>query len=85
MLWVKPLSRRSGSISIWTSEADLRRFVSSPVHSSIVRLHRSQMSGTSSSWCSERALIDEALAEGRRRVLCAHARPIPRTRRAPSR
>lgn len=69
MLWAKPLSRRSGSISIWTSEADLRRFVSSPVHAAITRRYRSRMTGTSLTWQSDRAAIDAALVEGRRRIL----------------
>jgi hypothetical protein len=69
MLWVKPLSRRSGSISLWRSDADLRRFVGSPQHAAIVRRHRPHMSGVSASWRAERVAIADALAEGRRRVL----------------
>lgn len=81
MLWVKPLSRRSGSISIWTGEDDLRRFVSSPVHAAIVRRHRSHMSGTSATWGAERTAIDAALAEGRRRIRGSHTKRHSQSRR----
>jgi hypothetical protein len=71
MLWVKPLSRRSGSISIWTSDADLRRFVSWRAHTAIVARYRGRMSGTHSTWLSYTAALDAAAAEGRRRVSAA--------------
>lgn len=68
MLWVKPLSRRSGSISIWTSDAELRRFVSWREHAVTVRRYRPRMSGTHSMWRSDHPSLAAAAAEGRRRV-----------------
>jgi len=68
MLWVRPLSRRSGSISVWASEADLRRFVSWPVHLAIMRRYGPRMLGTSATWRSDRFVRSEAVAEARRRL-----------------
>ncbi|TDD66253.1 hypothetical protein [Actinomadura rubrisoli] len=39
-LWTRPLQRRSGSVSIWTTEADLHRFVAWPPHVAIMRRFR---------------------------------------------
>jgi hypothetical protein len=49
-LWGQPLRLRSGSVSIWRSEADLMRFLRSPVHRAIVGRYRSRMTGTSTGW-----------------------------------
>src|SRR5438876_9805914 len=45
MLWSQPWRRRSGSISIWRSEANLERFIRSPEHLAIMRSYRARMSG----------------------------------------
>lgn len=40
-LWTRPLQRgRCGSVSVWESEADMRRFVRLPAHLAIVRKYR---------------------------------------------
>ncbi len=39
-LWTKPLGMRSGSVSVWRSEEDLRRFVRWPAHVEIMRRYR---------------------------------------------
>ena len=49
-LWGQPLKLRSGSVSIWQSEADLMRFLRSPVHRAVVGEYRSRMAGTSTGW-----------------------------------
>jgi hypothetical protein len=67
-LWADPLRRRSGSISVWTSEAELRRFVRWPVHMAIVRKYRSRGSLTASSWTAERFEPAEAIREAERRL-----------------
>jgi len=41
-VWAEPFGRRSGSVSVWTSEADLRRFVRWDEHVAIVRKFRSR-------------------------------------------
>jgi hypothetical protein len=38
--WTRPWQRRLGSISIWRSEADLRRFIAIPVHVAIMTAYR---------------------------------------------
>jgi heme-degrading monooxygenase HmoA len=68
-LWSDLPRRRSGSISIWTSEDDLRRFVRWPVHLAIVRKYRSRGRLTASSWEAERFVKPDVLREARRRLL----------------
>jgi hypothetical protein len=41
-LWAMPAARRSGSVSIWTSEAALDSFVRWPPHVAIMRKYRSR-------------------------------------------
>jgi heme-degrading monooxygenase HmoA len=49
-LWTKPLGRRAGSVSIWRSEEDLRRFVRWPVHVGVMRRYRHVGVLRSTSW-----------------------------------
>lgn len=49
-LWSLPLARRSGSISVWTSEADLRGFVGLPKHVAIMRHYRELGNLRSTMW-----------------------------------
>lgn len=67
-LWADPLRRRSGSISVWTSEEDLRRFVRWPVHMAIVRKYRARGSLVAGSWQAERFARSEVLREAYRRL-----------------
>jgi hypothetical protein len=48
--WTQLLAKRTGSLSVWTSEADLMRFLRSPEHTSVMRRWRGRMSGTSHRW-----------------------------------
>jgi hypothetical protein len=68
-LWADPLRRRSGSISVWTAEDDLRRFVRWPVHLAIVRKYRARGVLTASSWEAERFVKSDVLREARRRLV----------------
>jgi len=52
-LWSLPLVSRSGSISVWHSDEDLRRFVALPLHVEIMKRNRSRGSLRSTSWQSE--------------------------------
>ena len=66
-LWAKPLSKRSGSVSVWRSEADLRAFVRWPRHVEIMRRYRDAGVLTATTWwmeCSDPAEI-WAVAERR--------------------
>lgn len=53
-LWAKPLHKRSGSVSVWRSEDDLRRFVSWPRHVAIMRRYRETGDLSSWTWLAER-------------------------------
>jgi hypothetical protein len=53
-LWSQPQKLRSGSVSIWRSEADLLRFLRSPVHRDIVTRYRDRMTGISTGWAAPR-------------------------------
>jgi hypothetical protein len=49
-LWTKPLGKRSGSVSVWRSEEDLRRFVRWPRHVELMRGYRDAGELTSTTW-----------------------------------
>jgi heme-degrading monooxygenase HmoA len=54
-LWSEPLNKgRGGSVSIWESEADLRRFVALPAHVAIMRRYRTLGTLRSTTWQMER-------------------------------
>jgi hypothetical protein len=55
-LWGKPAEWRGGSLSIWDSNADLRRFIRWPVHVAIMKNWRGQIREHSASWDDERFL-----------------------------
>ena len=73
--WADPLQRRSGSISVWESESDLRRFVGWPVHVAIMRTYRERGTLTSASWEAEGFVASEVLEEAQR--LLTADRPQP--------
>jgi hypothetical protein len=52
-LWAKPLSKRSGSVSVWRSEPDLRAFVRWPRHVEIMRRYRDAGVLTATTWWTE--------------------------------
>ncbi|WP_433761173.1 hypothetical protein [Nocardia sp. CA-135398] len=49
-LWGRPSEFRGGSISVWETEADMRRFVRWPVHAEIVRKWRRRVRIATDSW-----------------------------------
>jgi hypothetical protein len=67
-LWARPWKRRSGAISVWRTEADLRRFVSRPVHVAIMREYRHRATVTSDSWTADRFIAVDVEREARRRL-----------------
>ena len=78
-LWVKPLRRRSGSVSVWRSEEDLRRFVGWPRHVAIMRRYRGAGELTFATWWAERFDAPQIWAAAERRLTghdpeLAHAR-----------
>ena len=64
-LWAMPLKRRSGSVSIWRNEDDLREFVRWPVHAEIMRRNRDRGEIFATGWEAERADPEEAWRRAR--------------------
>jgi len=64
-LWSMPARRRSGSISVWTSEDDLRRFVGLPEHVAVMRRNRERGELRSTTWRAERYAPRDLLAAAR--------------------
>ncbi|MEC3918121.1 hypothetical protein [Nocardia sp. CDC160] len=52
-LWGKPGELRGGSVSVWESERDMRRFVRWPKHTEIVRAWRGRVGIGVASWQAE--------------------------------
>jgi hypothetical protein len=67
-LWTLPSQRRSGSISVWTSEEALNAFVRWPVHVAIMRHYRERGSMQPDSWWSERFDLEAVWDEAERRL-----------------
>jgi hypothetical protein len=57
-----------GSISIWTRETELRRFVGLPHHIRIMRHYRTRGALTSDQWHEERFERDRVWGEAARRL-----------------
>ena len=49
-LWGQPLQRRGGSLTVWESNDDLRRFISLPAHVAIMRRYRDRGTIASDTW-----------------------------------
>jgi hypothetical protein len=69
-LWSLPLERRSGSISVWRGEDDLRRFIRLPAHVEIMRRYRDRGSLRADTWRVER-FISRTVTEQARRWIAA--------------
>jgi hypothetical protein len=67
-LWVKPLRRRSGSVSVWRGDDDLRRFVGWPSHVEIMRRFRDAGEVTATTWWVERFDAAQIWAAAERRL-----------------
>jgi hypothetical protein len=68
-LWGRPLERgRGGSVSVWQSEADLRRFVGLPAHVAIMRKYRSLGTLNSATWEMDHFSLPAAQAAAQQRI-----------------
>lgn len=65
-LWSLPLERRSGSVSVWTSDEDLRRFVKLPAHLAIMRRFKKAGRLRSATWHAERFAATATMGRARR-------------------
>jgi heme-degrading monooxygenase HmoA len=72
-LYLDPGRRRGGSLSVWASEEDLRRFVALPRHLAIMRRYRDRVSVRAATWRTER-FSAAAVWEEREARLAAAAR-----------
>lgn len=52
-LWSLPLTRRSGSVSVWSSETALRHFIGLPAHVNIMRSYRERGKISTTTWWNE--------------------------------
>jgi hypothetical protein len=52
-LWTKRSELRGGSLSVWDSRTDLRRFVGWPVHTAIMRDWRDRIEVLADTWEDE--------------------------------
>jgi hypothetical protein len=59
-LWGKQVERRGGSLSVWESYADLRRFIRWPVHVAIMKNWRDRVRVQSACWDDERFVPSQA-------------------------
>ena len=73
LLYADPAKKRGGSLSVWASEDDLRRFVALPRHVAIMRRYRERVSVRSAMWQTTNFRTKDAWAERHER-LAASAR-----------
>ena len=72
-VWSEPFARRSGSISVWRSEDDLRAFVGWPVHVAIMRAYKDRGTLLSSTWRTTTSSPGGIWREARARVRSSRA------------
>jgi hypothetical protein len=64
-LWSVPMQARSGSVSVWTSEDDLRRFVGLPLHVDVMRRNRDRGTLRSTTWTADEFVRADVLRRAR--------------------
>ena len=74
-LWAKPEELRGGSLSVWRTRDDLRRFIRWPVHAAIIKAWRGRIEVLSELWHDERS--DAARVWARAEQLMRAAREPP--------
>lgn len=63
-LYLDVARRRGGSLSVWASEEDLRRFVGLPRHLAIMRTYRDRVGVRSATWWMQPYRTREAWEQG---------------------
>ncbi|GGL07344.1 hypothetical protein [Nocardia jinanensis] len=71
-LWGRPAQLRGGSISVWDSEHDMRRFVRWPVHTRIMRTWHGKVRVAADSWQAERFDIESVWARAGKTIERPH-------------
>src|SRR3954447_5079600 len=64
-MWSLPGGSRIGSISVWTADADLRRFVGLPLHVDVMRRYRTRGTVRAETWTMERFAGADVLRRAR--------------------
>jgi hypothetical protein len=64
-LWSLPIRARGGSVSVWTSEEELRRFVGLPLHVDVMRRNRDRGTLRSTTWTADRFVVADVLQRAR--------------------
>jgi hypothetical protein len=68
LLYLEPARKRGGSLSVWATEPDLRRFVALPRHVAIMRRYRDRVSVRSAVWTTERFRTEDAWSQRHERL-----------------
>ncbi|MBE8516748.1 hypothetical protein ILP97_04315 [Amycolatopsis sp. H6(2020)] len=68
-LWMDPVRRRAGSLSVWTDRAALRRWVGLPLHVTIMRRYRPLGTNRSALWDVEQFDRDAVRTEAEQRLV----------------
>ncbi|MEU4344230.1 hypothetical protein AB0H00_23710 [Nocardia sp. NPDC023852] len=71
-LWGRPSESRGGSISVWETEQDMRRFVRWPVHTDIIRTWRGRVGVAADSWQAPQFEEEEVWARARNTIERPH-------------
>jgi hypothetical protein len=64
-LWSLPIRARGGSVSVWTSEDDLRRFIGLPLHVDVMRRNRERGTVRSTTWTADEFVPADVLQRAR--------------------
>lgn len=70
-LWSLPLQARTGSISVWSDEADLRRFVRLPLHIEVMRHFSPRGTTRATTFTAEELVPAEVVDRAKRWILDA--------------
>jgi hypothetical protein len=75
VLYLDVAQKRGGSLSVWETEEDLRRFVRLPRHLAIMRAYRDRVTVRAATWRMEELRLRDAWTHGR--ALLDRDRPQP--------
>lgn len=74
VLYLDPFTKTGGSLSVWATEDDLRRFVALPRHVEIIRRYRDLVSVRAATWTTESLSVEEAWEQRYQRLAAAAPR-----------
>jgi hypothetical protein len=76
-LWGKPGEMRGGSVSVWRTDHDLRRFVRWPVHTAIVKAWRPRIEIEAERWADPGFVPEHAWLRAERYMRLPREMPTP--------